>query len=100
MKLEENNLSNACAIDLFMGKEIIQVRRSSVFGIHKKPTKKEYDKENLRQVMHCSICNGEQIAGFKDIHTGKFDEVMLIRSEEDLENFKHQYGVDEIEKEY
>ncbi len=100
MKLEENNLSNACAIDLFMGKEIIQVRRSSVFGIHNKPTKKEYNKENQRPILHCSICNGEQIAGFKDIHTGKFDEVMLIRSEDDLEYFKQQYGVDEIEKEY
>ena len=101
MKLEENNLSNACAIDLFMGKEIIQVRRSSVFGIHKKPTKKEYDKENLRQVMHCSICNGEQIAGFKDIHTGKIEEVMLIRRAEDLETFKTMYGIEgEITKEY
>ena len=48
-----------------------------------------------------SICNGEQVAGFKDIHTGKFEEVMLIRRAEDLETFKIMYGIEgEITKEY
>lgn len=71
-----------------------------MFGIHKKLIKKEYDKENKKPVLRCSICNGEQVAGFKDIHTQKFEEVMTIRSEEDLELFKKQYGIDEITKEY
>ncbi|NLC74640.1 MAG: aspartate dehydrogenase [Clostridiales bacterium] len=71
-----------------------------MFGIHKKLIKKEYDKENKKPVLRCSICNGEQVAGFKDIHTRKFEEVMTIRSEEDLELFKKQYGIDEITKEY
>ena len=48
-----------------------------------------------------SICTGEQVAGFKDIHTGKIEEIMLIRSEADLENFKKMCGINEkIEKEY
>ena len=48
-----------------------------------------------------SICTGEQVAGFKDIHTGKIEEIMLIRSEADLDNFKKMYGINEkIEKEY
>ena len=51
-------------------------------------------------MLKCSICNGEQVAGFKDVHTGKFDEVMLIRSDADLETFKKMYGVDKIVKEY
>ena len=60
-----------------------------------------YDKDNKRPVIKTSICTGEQVAGFKDIHTGKLEEVMLIRSETDLDNFKKMYGInEEIEKEY
>lgn len=44
---------------------------------------------------------GEQVAGFKDIHTGKIEEVMLIKNQADLDAFKKMYGIDdEIEKEY
>lgn len=71
---------------------------------HKKNTKKTaaqtYDRERQKPVLKCSICNGEQVAGFKDIHTGKFEEVMLIRSERDLETFKRMYGVEQADKEY
>lgn len=67
----------------------------------KKSIVKSYDKENKRPLIKASICNGEQVAGFKDIHTGKIEEVMLIRSQADLENFKAMYGIDEaITKEY
>lgn len=62
--------------------------------------KRTYDKENSRPVLKCSICNGEQVAGFKDIHTGKFEEIMLIRDQKDLELFMKQYGIQEITKEY
>ncbi len=67
---------------------------------HKKIIKKEYDKENKRPVLKCSICNGEQVAGFKDIHTGRFEEVMLIRNERDLDIFQKTYDITEIVKEY
>ena len=30
---------------------------------------KTYDKENKKPVIKASICNGEQVAGFKNIHT-------------------------------
>ena len=71
-------------------------------GLFKKKTeKKTYDKENKQPVLKCSICNGEQVAGFKDIHTGKFEEVMLIRGAADLEAFRSQYGImEDIEKIY
>lgn len=62
--------------------------------------KKTYDKDNCKPVLKCSICNGEQVAGFKDIHTGKFEEVMLIRGQKDLEEFMKQYGISEVSKEY
>lgn len=60
-----------------------------------------YDRENKKPVIKASICNGEQIAGFKDLHTGKMEEVMLLKSTADLEKFKAMYGItEEIVKEY
>ncbi len=44
---------------------------------HKKIKTNTYDHVNQKPVVKCSICNGEQVAGFRDIHTGKFEEVML-----------------------
>ena len=61
----------------------------------KKKAQQSYDKENKKPVIKASICNGEQVAGFKDIHTGKIEEVMLIKSSADLEKFKSMYGIDE-----
>ena len=58
-------------------------------GLFKKKTvTKTYDKENKKPVIKASICNGEQVAGFKDIHTGKIEEVMLIKNQADLDVFK------------
>ena len=52
-------------------------------------------------VIRCSICTGEQVAGFRDPKTGRIEEVMLLRSPADLEAFKDRYGIDgEIEKIY
>lgn len=67
----------------------------------KKVAVQHYDKENKKPVIKSSICNGEQVAGFKDIHTGKIEEVMLIKNSADLEKFKVLYGIEEeIAKEY
>ena len=55
-------------------------------GLFKKKTvTKAYDKENKKPVIKASICNGEQVAGFKNIHTGKIEEVMLIKNQADLD---------------
>ena len=67
----------------------------------KKSEKKTYDKENQRPVIKASICNGEQVVGFQDVHTGAFEEVMLIKENDDLEEFKSMYGIDgKIDKIY
>lgn len=67
----------------------------------KKRVTRSYDKENKKPVIKASICNGEQVAGFKDIHTGKIEEVMLIKNTADLEKFKAMFGIEEeITKEY
>lgn len=68
----------------------------------KKQKKESYDKENLRPVIRASICTGEQVVGFKDVNTGKFTEVMLIRDSKDLYEFKEMYSIknEEISKEW
>ena len=67
----------------------------------KRIEKKKYDKTAKKPVIKASICNGEQVAGFKNINTGLFEEIMLIRNQEDLSAFKEMYGIDgEIEKIY
>ena len=69
--------------------------------LRKKTVTKTYDKKNKKPIIKASICNGEQVAGFKNIHTGKIDEVMLIKNQSDLDAFKKMYGIDgEIAKEY
>lgn len=71
-----------------------------MFGKKKTVQIEQFDKENYRAVLKCSICTGEQVAGFKDIHTGEFHDLMLIKNAEDLDTFKEMYGVDGITKEY
>ena len=60
----------------------------------KKIKQEEYDKERLIPVIKASICNGERVAGFKDINTGVFEDVMLLKTDADLEKFRKRFGID------
>ncbi len=71
----------------------------------KKPKKNSelplsFNAKTQKPVLRCSICTGEQVAGFKNLNTGKFEEVMLIKNEKDLTEFMSRYGISEISKEY
>lgn len=68
----------------------------------RKQVKESYDRENQRPVIRASICTGEKVAGFKDIHTGKFTEVMVIRDSKDMEEFTTKYDISasDIRKEW
>lgn len=68
----------------------------------KRPEPLSFDRQNLRPVIRSSICTGERVAGFKNLRSGKFSEVMLLRGAEDLEEFCSLYGLsaDEISTEY
>ena len=59
-----------------------------------------FDRDKQTAVIKCSICTGEQIAGFKNKEDGHFTEVMIIRNPNDLEYFKEIYKLNEIKKEY
>ena len=63
----------------------------------RKPKKCAYDRENRKPVIRASICTGEQVAGFKNIHTEKFSEVMLIRNGGDLREFLETYDISETD---
>ncbi|MBP5295086.1 MAG: aspartate dehydrogenase [Lachnospiraceae bacterium] len=67
-----------------------------MFHLKKKNTVKKpgYDAEQVKPVIRSSICTGEKVAGFKDKKNGTFREVMLIRDEKDLEEFRKKYGIE------
>ena len=59
----------------------------------KKQETRTYDKENPKPVIRSSICTGGKVAGFQDMRTGKFTDIMLIRTPGDLEEFRRLYGI-------
>lgn len=68
-----------------------------MFGRRKRQAVSPYDKTGKIPVIRSSICTGEQVAGFTDIISGKFEELMLIRDEKDLAEFLSRYQVEESE---
>ncbi len=60
----------------------------------------DFDPAVYKPVLRCSICKGEQVAGFQNRETGRFEEVCAIRGERELTAFLAEYGLDHIEKEY
>lgn len=54
-------------------KDYLTEKETAMKLFQKKTTVKSYDKENKIPIIKANICNGEQITGFKDIHTGKID---------------------------
>ena len=71
-----------------------------MFRRKKRPERLPYDPARQQPVIRASICTGEQVGGLKDLQTGKFTDVMLIRDEEDLRAFQRMVGTDQIKKEY
>ena len=50
-----------------------------------------YDKENWKPVICGSAADGKQVAGFREIRTGKFTEIMPIRNSRDIKLY-YQYN--------
>ena len=70
----------------------------SGFLFKKRSKPKRYDPETPQPVLRKSICTGETTAGFRDLKTGRFTEIMLVRTPRDLAEFMEQYGVEETPK--
>lgn len=60
----------------------------------KKAPVEAYDAALLEPVIRSSICTGEKVAGFREKETGRFREVSLIRTPDDLAAFKRKYGIE------
>ena len=64
----------------------------------KKLSAPPFDPAAEEPAIRCSICTGEQVAGFRSKRTGQFREVTLIRTPKDLEGFKKDFGVEDLKK--
>jgi hypothetical protein len=58
-----------------------------------KTTVTPYNPKFQRPVLRTRIANGERMAGFLDLRTGKFKEAMLIANEDDLQEFMRRYQI-------
>ena len=45
---------------------------------------RDYSPDEWEPVVRSSVCTGEKVAGFRNTHTGIFEDVMLIRVPSDL----------------
>lgn len=61
-----------------------------MFG--KKKMSPSYDPAAQKPVLRCSICTGEQVAGFIS-PDGHFEDVQLIRTPQELDAFRARYGI-------
>ena len=59
-----------------------------------------FDPESMEAVLKCNTCNSERVIGFTDLTTGEFHEVMNIRYDSELEEFKKVYGIEKIREVY
>lgn len=59
-----------------------------------------YNKQTEVPAVKSSICTGEKTAGFLEVNTGKYRDIMLVESEADIEAFKSACGVDEVKEIY
>ena len=71
-----------------------------MFGKKQKTKKLVYDPAEKTPVIHCSICNGEQVGALKNRKTGELEEVILIRGSGDLAVFYEMVGTKDVPKEY
>ena len=82
---------------MLMERHLNKKARRSSHKNHMKGPRKRTEEDDVRFAQSFE----KLVAGFKDIHTGKIEEVMLIKNQADLDAFKKMYGIDdEIEKEY
>ena len=64
-----------------------------MFFTRKKLRQETYDPGLKKPMIRVSICTGEKVAGFVYHADGHFEEVALLRSEQDLQEFKDRYGI-------
>ena len=74
-----------------------------MFGWKKKePAPPAYPPEEYEPVIRSSICTGEKVACMRNRQSGRMTEIMLIRSQEDMDSFcrRYQLSPDQIKTVY
>ena len=71
-----------------------------MFARRKRDAAPAFDSTGKEPVIRSSICTGEKVAGYRDVATGRFTEVMLLRDEGDLRRFLAEYGFQKEEIKY
>ena len=61
------------------------------------PELPQFAPEDYEPVIRASICTGEKVACMRERATGKLHELMLIRSDGDLETFCRRYRVEKTD---
>lgn len=61
------------------------------FGKKREAVRETVNSRGKIPVIRASICTGERVAGFQDPQTKRFEDVMLIRDDGDLESFCRTY---------
>lgn len=56
-----------------------------------------FDREKEIAVIRSSICTGEKVAGFKNVHTKEFRDIMLIKNDKDKQEFLSKYDLAEAD---
>lgn len=64
-----------------------------LFWKKKEPPKLAYDPETQEPVIRQSICKPEAVGGLLHKKSGKFQEIMLLTSQEDKEFFCQRVGL-------
>lgn len=88
-----------CLVALIINFIMTYTYRIRFYNYNKSNT---YDKANQVPVVRSSICTGEKVAGFKDLQSGKFQEVMLVTKDKDMQKFLKYYGIniEDVKKEW
>lgn len=53
-----------------------------------------FPSEDYEPVIRCSICTGEKVACMRNRHTGRLQEISLLREPEDLAAFCRAYHIE------
>ena len=66
----------------------------------KKKNDIQYDPLTQQPAVRRSICTGEMTAGFIDLRTGKFRDLMRLDGRAGLEQFKKDVGTEDVKEIY
>ena len=68
----------------------------SLFHFGKAPEKIPYDPSVREPAIRRSICTGEMTAGFIDLDSGEFHDLMLLEDQKAVEEFCRRVGRSEV----